>query len=189
MTIAICIATGASVTQADVDFCKGRGKVYAVKEAYLMAPWADALYCADEDWWASKKGVPDFAGEKWTVSHDAARVYGLKWIAGTSDIEWGQTDKLIAYGGNSGFQAFNLSVVQGAKKVILLGYDYGLSGDTKHWFDNTEHKRESRPSNYATWTERMHKAARHIPVPVINCSPRSAIKCFPKMSVQEAFGC
>lgn len=186
MSLAICIATGASVTQADVDLCKGKGRVYAVKEAYLMAPWADVLYCADEDWIANKKGVPEFGGEKWTVSNEAARKWGWRYVKGTTDIEWGASIDLIAYGGNSGFQAFNLAVVQGAKKVVLIGYDYGLTGKTKHWYDGTEHARESRPSNYQQWTERMHKAARHIPVPVINCSLDSAIKCFPKMTVAEA---
>jgi hypothetical protein len=186
MTTAICIASGTSLTQEDVDYCRGKGRVYAVKEAHILAPWADVLYCADEDWWALKQGVPGFAGEKWTVSPDAARQYRLNYVEGSADIEWGHTPELIAYGGNSGFQALNLAVVQGASKVVLLGYDYGLRAGKKHWFDGTKHERTSRPSHYHEWLPRIHAAAKHIKIPVINCSLESAIECFPKMTVREA---
>lgn len=187
MTVAICIANGPSLTREDVEYCKGRGKVYAVKEAYILAPWADVLYCADFDWWDRKRGVPEFTGEKWTVNDDTAKRWGLKHIPGTSSIEWGHDESMIAYGGNSGFQALNLAVVQGTSKVILLGYDYGYQTQ-KHWFDGTEHARDSRRSDYPNWLERIDKAAKLIPVPVVNCSRETAIQCFPRMRIEEAFG-
>jgi len=186
VTTAICIASGPSITPEDVEYCRGKGRVYAVKEAYLLAPWADVLYCADFDWWGAKKGVPEFAGEKYTVNYDTAKKYGLKYIEGTSSIEWGETEALIAYGGNSGFQAMNLAYVKGATKIILLGYDYGARGGQKHWFDNTKHARDSRKSDFASWTQRMHSAAKHIKIPVINCSMHSAIECFPKIPLRQA---
>lgn len=134
-----------------------------------------------------KKGVPEFAGEKWTVSDDAARQYKINHIKGEATLEWGKTPELIGYGGNSGFQAMNLAYVQGATKIVLLGYDYGMGGgNKKHWFDNSIHHRASRNSDYASWTLRMHRAAKHIDIPVINCSLLSAIECFPKMTVREA---
>lgn len=186
MTTAICIASGSSLTSEDVDYCRGRGKVYAVKEAYLLAPWADVLYCADFDWWNNREGVPEFFGEKWTVADESAKRWKLNHIPGTSNIVWGHDDKMIAYGGNSGFQALNLAVVQGATKVILLGYDYGFKSK-KHWFDDTPHARKSRPSNYEDWLKRIREAAPLIPVPVINCSRESAIDCFSRMTLREAF--
>lgn len=186
MTTAICIATGPSVTAEDVQLCKGAGRVYAVKEAHVLAPFADVLYCADEDWWQLKHGVPDFSGEKWTVSPDAAKKWGLNYIEGTSSIEWGETKELIAYGGNSGFQAMNLAYVQGASKIILVGYDYGFSGKKKHWYDGGTLERKSRNSDYKQWAERMTLASKHIKIPVINCSMDSAIQCFPKMPLREA---
>lgn len=188
MNIAVCIASGPSLTREDVEFCKGKAKVYAVKEAYLLAPWADVLYCADFDWWDMKKGVPEFAGEKWTVAELSAKRWGIHHIPGTASIDWGHDDKLIAYGGNSGFQALNLAVVQGAKKVILLGYDYGHTAlQPKHWFDNTEHRRDSRRSDYKSWIERMNTASKMIPVPVINASRQTALECFQRKTIEEAF--
>lgn len=188
MTTAICIASGPSLTPEDVEYCRGKGRIYAVKEAHILAPFADVLYCADDDWWDNKKGVPDFAGEKWTVNEACARKWKLNYIPGCNTISWGKTPELIAYGGNSGFQAMNLAYVQGATRIILLGYDYGYKPNeqAKHWFDNTQHARPSRTSDYTAWLKRMNDAAPHIDIPIINCTPTSAIWCFARAPLREA---
>lgn len=186
MTTAICIANGPSLNPDDVALCKGHGKIYAVKEAHHLAPFADVLYCADDDWWERFKGVPEFAGERWTVSEHAAKKWSLNHINGSSGIQWGKTPELIAYGGNSGFQAMNLAYVQGATKIILLGFDYKHTENRKHWFDETQYKRQSRVSDYSGWLMRLSVAAKLIDIPVINCSPDSAIHCFRRMNIAEA---
>ena len=184
MTTAIVIANGPSLTQEDVDLCRGTGRVYAVKEAIYLAPWADATYCADNEWWHIKKGLPEFAGEKWTCNLDAAQQYGLEHIDIDFDIIWGGKG-VIASGGNSGFQTMNLAYLQGASKIVLLGFDYGYTGTKKHWFDNTPYKRSSHSSNYKEWLKRINLAADCIDIPVLNASRESAIQCFPRMSLHE----
>ena len=187
MHTAICIASGNSLTQADVDLCRGRGKVYAVKECRHLAPWADVLYAADTDWWQLHNGVPDFAGERWTVSAEAAKQYGLNHIDYKPSEKWSSDPRWLATGGNSGFQAVNLAVLQGAARVILLGYDMGHEyGTPKHWWTG-QFERPIRTSNYAEWVKRFNAAAPLIPVPVINCTRRTALNCFPKMTLEEVF--
>ena len=44
----VCIGTGPSLTQADVDLCCSQARVIAVNDAYRMAPLADVLYAADD---------------------------------------------------------------------------------------------------------------------------------------------
>lgn len=184
--VAVCIASGPSLTQEDVNFCRGKARVYAVKECYHMAPWADVLYAADTDWWERLHGVPDFAGERWTVSWEAAEKYpDLHHIPYKSDLTWSSTMAMLATGGNSGFQALNLAVLQGASKVFLLGYDMG-HGPKKHWWSGGPLKRDVRPSDYGDWIKRFAAAATLIPVPVINCSRKTAITCFPKSTIQES---
>lgn len=186
MRTAICIANGASLTKEDVDFCKGMGKVYAVKESRHLAPWADVLYAADTDWWDLYKGVPDFAGERWTVSQEAAKKYGLNVIDYQPQAKWSDDPSWIATGGNSGFQAINLAVLQGADRVILLGYDMGHEyGKPKHWWTG-KYERPVRYSNYKEFIEKFNIAAPLIPVPVINCTRLTALNCFPKMSLLDA---
>jgi hypothetical protein len=182
---AICIASGPSLTPADVEYCRGKGRVYVVKEGHLLAPWADVLYAADDDWWDKFKGVPEFAGERWTVSEDAAKKYKLHFIGGKSSIPWSDSPGVIATGGNSGFQIMNMAVLDGAERVILLGYDMGYApGTDKHWWDKA-HPRKSRSSNYEGWLKSMNKAAPLINVPVLNASVHSAITCFPRVNLRD----
>ena len=65
MRTAVCIATGASLTKEDAEYCEGKAKVYAVKEAHRLAPFADVLYSGDYDWYEYHNGVPEFKGERW----------------------------------------------------------------------------------------------------------------------------
>lgn len=187
MKTSICIASGPSLTQADVDYCRGKGRVYAVKEAALAAPWADVLYAADTDWWVNHKDRWEgFAGEKWTVSNRACELFpALKYVEAKSEWQWSDTPGALATGGNSGFQALNMAVLDGAERVILLGYDYGHQpGMSKHWWDK-DHPRDSRYSNYAEWNKRLAAAAPMIPVPVLNATPSTAITCFEQVNLRD----
>ena len=103
--LAICIASGPSLTQEDVDYCRGKGKVYAVNNVYTLAPWADVLYACDQAWWDEHNGVPDFAGQKWTIDRIAAKNYGLNRIGIANGSHWSNIPGEIALGMNSGFQA------------------------------------------------------------------------------------
>lgn len=183
---AICIASGPSLTKEDVEYCRGKGRVYVVKECRVLAPWADVLYAADTDWWELNKGAPDFAGDKWTVSEEAAKKYGLSHIVYDTELLWSNKPGLIATGGNSGFQAVNLAVLQGAKRVILLGFDMGYDRrkQDKHWWEK-QIDRKSRPSNYEMWIAHFNKASKIIPVPVFNASRLSALECFPRVTVHD----
>lgn len=190
MRTAICIASGPSLTKEDVDYCRGKGRVYAVKEVRLLAPWADALYAADGDWWDNlyKKhaGAPDFAGRRITVDEAAAARYGLECYKYKTTLPWSDTPGLIATNGNSGFQAINIAVLEGAERVILLGFDMGHGGQPKHfWSDNFQRGVPLRCSDYKMWLAGFAKAAPLIPVPVINCTPGGALECFTRARLQE----
>lgn len=96
--------------------------------------------------------------------------------------------KLVT-GGNSGFQAINLSVLAGAKKVILIGYDAKepAGGEKSHWFG--EHPIKANPSAYALYRRSFkdgHEAIKAAGVRVINANLDSAITQFEKMEINEA---
>lgn len=163
-----------------------------VNDNYRMAPWGDVLYAADgpasgADWWGHY--IDDinqtFAGEKWTVDFAAAQKYGLNHI-GSSHESWSNSPESIALGGNSGFQALNLAVVKEApQRVILLGYDMGFQpGGRKHWFGDHPGAM-NRESNYKKWVDKFRAAAPMIPVPVLNCTPTTALDCFPRHNLRN----
>lgn len=148
------------------------------------------MYAADTDYWHDHQDRwQDFQGEKWTCCKKSADKFGLNYIevAPEKKFQWSLTAGKVASGGNSGFQALNMAVLDGADKVILLGYDYGYDPkiEEKHYWDES-HPRVSRDSNYKGWNERLASASKFIPVPVINASRKTAITCFEKMTIQEA---
>ena len=87
----------------------------------------------------------------------------------------------------SGFAALNVAVLKGAKRIVLLGYDYRVSRDRHHyhdgyaqWFDPHNH--------WAGWAKQFdHIAARLdvLDVRVMNASPDSAITTFPRCTIEE----
>lgn len=188
---AVCIATGASLTREDVDYCRGKAVIYAVKEAHILAPWADHLHAADHDWWDRVKGLKEFQGNKYVCDQATAKRWGLNWLQYDYKLAWSTKQGLIATGsgdgktgGNSGFQAVNLAVLQGATEIILLGYDCGHAGGDEHFWTGTV-KRDHRPSNYNMMIKGWHNAAPHIKIPVYNASRFSYITCFPKVSLKD----
>lgn len=177
MTTWVVIASGPSLTQEDVDYCRGKANVCVVNNCHELAPWADILYAADHDWW-ERHNPMDFKGEKWTVCPDAAKKYGLNIIDGQHANGISTNPNMIHYGGNSGFQACNLVFHRKPERMLLLGFDMQDTGGKKHWFG--EHKWPLRNTNiWFTHVKRMDYAAldyKKAGVEVINCSRDTALK-------------
>ncbi len=97
-------------------------------------------------------------------------------------------------GRNSGYQALNLALHYGARRIILLGFDCGLgpAGET-HWFGDHPHQlRNDGADRYAKWIVAMDMLARDLSadgVEVVNCSPSTALQCFKRSTIREELGC
>jgi hypothetical protein len=181
---AVIIASGASLTQEDVNYCKGKARVAVVNDNYRLAPWADLLYACDMEWWDFHQ--PDFAGEKWTCDGEAAKKHGINYIAGHSRAGISLDPSYIHYGGNSGFQCCNLLVHRGVKKIILLGFDFQETGGKKHWFGDHPFPLHNM-RNWANYTKHFNDAAQQFQqagVEVVNCSRASALSCFRVSTIQ-----
>ena len=155
---AICIASGPSLTEADLILCKNSGrKIFIVNDVYTVAPWADVLHAADVDWWDYHKGVPDFKGEKWCINKQCSERWNLNYIPGTSKKIFA-TEKPIAYGKHSGFQLLNLAYLKGERDVWLLGYDMGHKPDEPKHFHGEHPQKINRVSRYDEWIKHFKKA-------------------------------
>ena len=190
MTTAICIASGPSLTQEDVDYCRGKGRVYVINTSFRRAPWADILYACDGPWWNKyiDEVRRDFRGELWTIDTAAADKYSLRMAEVDNHSPFSKKPNVISLGSNSGFQTLNLAYVQGAKKIILLGYDMKLGpAGEKHWHgDHPADLLQTNPYEYQNWIRLFKAAAPLIDVPVINCSRVSALECFERMPLESA---
>lgn len=185
MTVAVCIASGPSLVPEDVEYVKGKAEVYVVNDCHKIAPWADVLYACDLEWWRWHEGVEAFAGEKWTINRTAAEEFNLHHIQGEQSLLWSTRQGCIATGFNSGFQVMNLAALRGATRIILLGYDMGFSDEAKrHWFGNHPAGLH-RASNYGKFIRHFERAAKVIETDIINCSRKSALRCFPQASLRD----
>jgi hypothetical protein len=90
----------------------------------------------------------------------------------------------IGSGGNSGFQALNLAVQFGAKRVILIGFDM-TDASGVHWYGRNSWPQANNPMehNFKRWIAAFETVSG---VEVVNASPDSALQCFPKTSIAEA---
>lgn len=157
-----------------------------------MAPWADVLYACDIDWWRKYGGVPDFHGLK--IGLDAHK-HEPKWdvrtvccVKGDDRLRLSQFG-VVGWGGNSGFHAINLAVQFGVRRIILVGYDMTLANGL-HWHGKHVHGLNNpTQGNVNRWRICVDAAAdtlRDVGVEVVNASPISALRNYPKMTLEEA---
>lgn len=196
------IATGPSARRDKslIDL-RGRLRVIAIKEAAVdLAPWADVAYGCDGAWWAYRRGLPGFAGVKvtWDGSGAVARFPDIHAVRipekhGSKPGDRQFVDRIltdrpgvIGSGNNSGFQALNLAVQFGARRIVLVGFD--LAG--KHYYGRNEWPRAGNPDErrFDVWRAIF---AQNVPVlnslgvDVVNASQGSTLSCFRHMPLEQ----
>jgi hypothetical protein len=89
--------------------------------------------------------------------------------------------------GTSGYGALNVAYLKRARRILLLGYDYDHTG-THHHPDYEWRKTPKRAGCWEFWA-RFYDSTRAqldaAKVEVFNASPKSAIKTFPKGTIEE----
>lgn len=163
-----------------------------MKEAYRLLPWAEVLYSCDAAHWIRNDGFPDFAGERWS-SHSAkkddksniAEKYNLHLVEGRHGKGFSLDPNHINYGGNSGFQAVNLAILFGARKIVLVGFDMRAVEGKRYFFGNDP---RGRGPGYNTFKSRFDVAAKMLPsdISIVNATPNSALTSFPMVSLDAA---
>lgn len=184
----VCIGGGPSVTPEAVALAKGRARTIAINNSYLLAPWADLCYFADTRWWNWHKDRPEFknfAGEKVTIEPTGLSVADPEVSMLHNDNLRGETKGLsekpnaLRTGSNGGYQAINLAVLAGAKRILLLGYDMKFDGKRSHWHaGHPEQTPEAAYRQYAQTFASMNPQLSRLGVDVVNCTPGSMIKAF-----------
>lgn len=164
--IAAVVCTGQSVTQEDVDYLRGKCKVVAVSDAYKIAPWADAMAAHDSKWWDANYDC-DFAGPRFIGGAGSARKAGATVVTPS--------------GGNSGcLGIYVANKLFRPSKILLLGAD--LHG-THYFGPHTKPRLHNTSKEQFDVIRKQYLELSHLPV--INCSPISKLKCFPKAKLRE----
>jgi hypothetical protein len=126
---AAIIASGPSTKTIPLDLLKDRSvHSIVINTSVRLAPWAEVLYACDGKWWRLNNGIRGFTGLKVTQDTDAVDLYPeiklIKVIRHSDELIL--KHGYVGGGANSGFQALNLVVQWGAKRILLIGYDMRL---------------------------------------------------------------
>lgn len=184
----VVLASGPSLTEADVAFVRGKARVMCINDTYRLAQWADALYAADHKWWAYHEGVPTFAGLKYSIQAESAQWPGVVVLRNTGYDGIERNPGGLRTGHNSTYQGMNLGLHLGATRIVLLGADMstGENGREHFFGDHPEALRGGPPkSEFVRWFETMVDPLRELGIEVVNCSRRTALTCFPLRPLEE----
>lgn len=136
----------------------------AVGCSYQLAPWAQIIAASDAAWWRSFPATRALPAAKFCMGE-------------ARDIERVRIDALGAVV-NSGVLGLECAVRAGATRILLLGTDmHGTHffGEYRNGLRNTKpHQRLQHLKQYAAWA-RLNRE-----VEVLNCTPGSALDCFPR---------
>jgi hypothetical protein len=140
--------------------------------------------------------------DKWTTHPKLKdkRPEGLQWIEGRWEPGISTVNSYIHYHHGSGPQIFNLAYHYGVRTFILIGWDMRYLGKIdrknytgkRHFFGECPltkgHYPQTGPNGELTGLIN-EMATIHPPqygIEVINCTPDSAMTCFPMMPLDEA---
>lgn len=188
---ALVVGTGPSVSDLPLHLSRNRAKVIAIKSSWRHVPWADVLYGIDRGWWIANHGVPQFPGIKCTPSPSAARVYGLRQMSVKLGVRLIMEPigtlgcGLRDGGGHSGWQAINLAVQLGARRIVLAGFEMRFVKGS------VPEPGVAKPDagRIKRWRSEMDAAAdefTRIGCEVINATPDSALTRYRFMDLAEA---
>lgn len=148
--------------------------VIAINNSWELAPEADVLFAADSRWWNAYPKAAGFRGER--IVCEANRVPYATFL----------TPKVLPSGSNSALQAAFWMADCGVERIALFGVD--LRDDERtHWHGLHEGLNNPSENTFTRHRAAWREFANILDRPeVVNCSERSALTCFPKMSLEKA---
>lgn len=184
----VVAASGPSLTDAQAEAIEANQQCTCIvtNTSYQKFLAPDVVYGCDFLWWkVNMQAVKDhYRGNSfvryWTQDRAAAERFGLNYVRHESREGLGRT--ALRTGGNSGYGAVNLAYLFGAKRILLIGFDMkeGPKGE-KHW--HPDHPKPLvQKQQFHEWIHKFKALADDLKaagVEVINCTPGSALKCFP----------
>ena len=182
------LASGAGMSPEVASLVKASGiRSIAINNTFRLAPFADVLYAAYSDWCtnSSNDDVKKFAGLKVSVS-DVPSSLGVFRMQNTGPSGFDPCPTNLRTGRNSGYQAVHLAVHLGAKRILLCGYN--LTGPNWHG-KHVNRLRSTEEAHYELFRKSyptLVDPLKALGVEVLNCTPGSALTCFPTSTLEQA---
>lgn len=179
--VAVC-ASGHSMRAEIAEQLNSAGlPIIVVNDTYRLAPFADMLVAGDLKWWrVNGAATESFRGLKVTAQPNCS-VPGVLYLRPTGVMGFAPDPGSIRTGNNSGYQAIHIAIQAGAATIGLFGFD--MHGD--HWFgEHSGRLRGANPQPFHRWIP-LFSGLKGRGAEIINCTPGSALKCFPFGTLEE----
>lgn len=190
----------------------GRVSVITINNAYEQAPYTDAHIACNEEWWRyywpRSSLLREIQCPKYTWFKNIADDYGIEYVKAIVKDGLSEDPRILHINHGSGPMGINLALHLGVKKLLLIGHDMKFAPDydgrrqkvgsqKRHYFG--EYPKElqhwpsvkiglSKPGVIDGLIEAYEKMVPQLPalgMEVINCTPNSALTCFPMSTLEE----
>lgn len=198
----MCIGTGPSLTLGQIETARRKGfTLFGCNNVFREVPDLTLLYGCNAGWWDYYWiQVREHSAEKWTTNRPAAEKHGLNWVAECNAPGLSTSPDIIHHGHGSGFSLLNIAYLMGAERIVLLGYDMKYAPDysgyncaigsgPRHYFGEypevLQHwpKLQVKNGIHVELVEQYASVARQGVVEIVNCTPDSAVTCFPMRDI------
>jgi hypothetical protein len=191
----VILASGPSLTDEQVWAAdESRAKIISINSTtFRRSVFPSVVYGGDFLFYKTyiqqlKLQMPK--GNFWTCDRTAAERYGLNWVKGVNALGLGRGPH-IHTNGNSLAQSINLAYLFGCRRILLLGADMKLgSKGEKHW--HADHPSPlMQGQDFSGWLFKFNHLAADLKkegVEVVNCTPGSAMTCFPMSTIEKELG-
>lgn len=201
----IVVGTGPSITHADLEQIRAarhadQVRVFAANRAWEFVP-ADVIHGCNfqfwDHWWPALKNHP---ADKWTTRPELRGKYpGLEYIAERWEPGLSSDPTWIAAHHGTGPQLVNIAYLYGCSRILLVGWDMRFHGKQ----DNRTYERRrylgeddltlqhwprTGPAGELTGliAEMETITPAEYGIAIINCTPASAMRCFPFEDLNRA---
>lgn len=202
---AVILATGPSLTPDVLEAARrgqeqGEWSVFGMNHIWRDFPTLDGFLACNPEYYDAQWecGLKNIRAEKWTWDAKTADKYGIRYIQGKWADGFSRDPGVIHYGHSSGFQLPQIAYHAGFRRLLLCGYDMRYAADydgknqrigstPRHYFGEYEDEQLShwpsvkvKDGVFVELIEQFERVKLLNPdVEIINCSPGSALRCFP----------
>jgi hypothetical protein len=181
------LAGGPSLRGFDANVLRGRGRIVAIKESALLAPFADVLLFVDGPWYYRERALIDaFAGAVVTTATNAA-------LSRCKLMRRGDAEGLAAARDTLNFScttvqaALNFVAHTGAGRGVLLGLDAGYhpGGPARHHDRNPVPPPAGAFDRQAAALATLVAPLRERGVEILNATPGSRLTLWPRIDLND----
>lgn len=182
---------GPSMEGLDVSALAGC-RVIAINDAFRIYPTADLLYFCDRRWWDGQHGreVAVRAAHIGMIATLESDILGVLRLRNTGERGYDGSRDALRTGRNSGYQAMQVAMKLGVRRIVLFGFDFRVTGGRTHWGSRPERQ---QPADFARALAGemlpcfadLVPVAQSLGVEVVNASPGSRLTLWPAVSHVE----